>query len=126
MTRGDGTHRRWRECRRKTRFVDEHEANRRADAYGLRAYLCEHCGGYHLSHLASTMPERTMPRKFATTVVPLELAERKLEEAEKILAHFQTMKRAGKQMPARALPDAQVAVENARKERDAARDGGKR
>jgi hypothetical protein len=125
MTRGDGKYRVWRECGRKTRFVDEHEANRRADEYNLRAYLCEHCDGYHLSHLASSVPDRLV-RRYAATVMPLEVAERKLEEAEKILAHFQAMKRAGKQFPAKLLTDAQTAVENARKERDAARDGGRR
>ena len=125
MTRGDGTHRRWRECGRKVRFASEHIANHRASEIGLRAYLCEHCDGYHLSHLASSLPDRAFRRVTPPTVMPLEIGERKLEEAENILAQFQAMKRAGKQLPPRALSDAQEAVEKARRERDAARDGGR-
>lgn len=121
MTRGDGTYRKWRECGRKARFADENIAERRATQYGLRSYLCEHCNGYHLTH--ATFMRAPLKKKPNIYVSPFGLAEKKLQEAEKILAHLQAMKRAGKQMPAKALTDAQAAVENARHERDKVRHG---
>lgn len=47
-SRGEGRQR-WNSCERKDRFADEHEANRRAKRFGLRAYECDACAGYHLT-----------------------------------------------------------------------------
>lgn len=39
----------WRSCKRKARYRNEHEAQRRANEIGLRAYECEICNGWHLT-----------------------------------------------------------------------------
>lgn len=46
----DWTSERWfQSCGRKVRITTEAKAKRKAQRYGLRAYACEFCRGFHLT-----------------------------------------------------------------------------
>jgi hypothetical protein len=75
--------REYRSCCSKKRFADENAAEKRGRPYAQRAYMCDFCGGFHLTSKELRWTHKVRNADPNAPWVRLERAQRALRELER-------------------------------------------